>query len=116
MTDKYKFDAARARKGHPVQFSRGSLDDITPREWVDVNYIGPDVVRGGHIVQFSNGEILSTSALRMAPLMRKAFVNFYHGTMATYYRTEEDARKSAEMNGKRDPIAVAVPVEYEERP
>lgn len=121
MTDKYKFDEARAKAGHPVQFSRGSLDGSTPQEWVDVYYIGRDVVRGGHIVQFKEGNTISTGALRMAPAFRKVFVNLWDDDReasinAVHYQTAEDARTAASINYGAPLIAVAVPIDIEVQP
>lgn len=112
MTDKYTFDEARAKAGHPVQFSRGSMDGSTPQEWVDVHYIGRDVVRGGHIVQFKEGDTISTGALRMAPVFRKVFVNLFPGCVAAHYDSVQAAIAGAQ-HARPDPIAIAVPVEFE---
>jgi hypothetical protein len=67
MTDN-AFDPARAAAGEPVQFC------LTDGKWVDVHYVGPDRVRGGHFVQFPDGGTVSTGALRMKPPAQWALV------------------------------------------
>lgn len=61
MNDPHAFDPDFARAGEQVQFCK------TGGAWIDVHYVGPDRVRGGHFVQFYDGSTISTSALRMKP-------------------------------------------------
>lgn len=67
MTD-LTFSPERSARGEPVQFCK------TGGIWVDVHYVGPDRVRGGHFVQFPDGDSLSTSALRMKPMPTKKWL------------------------------------------
>jgi hypothetical protein len=61
MTSK-DFSPELATTGRPIQFCK------TGGVWVDVHYLGPDRVRGGYFVQFFDGSVVSTQALRMKPL------------------------------------------------
>ncbi len=119
--ENHEFDAERARNGEPVQFSRGSMDGKIPQEWVDVHYVGPDRVRGGHIVQFDDGVTISTHALRMKPRKMVRYVNLWEdgrpgGSNARHFDSEQEAQANAVSRADCRLIAAAVPVEVEVLP
>lgn len=63
------FDPTRAAAGEPVQFCQ------TGGTWVDVHYVGVAPVHGGqHVIQFPDGKLLITGALRMKPPVQWALV------------------------------------------
>lgn len=111
--DKHKFNADRATNGEPVQFFRKAMSDLGPGEWVDVHYVGPDRVRGGHVIQFKDGDILTTSALRMKPRIETMFVNFYSSGRAAWYLTKEAAAAEIAPRGWGTRFATAVKIEAE---
>ena len=112
-TDKHKFDPERAKAGAPVQFFRKAISDPGPGEWVDVHYVGPDRVRGGHVIQFKDGDMLTTSALRMKPRREKMFVNFYSSGRAAWYLAKEAATAEIAPRGWGNRFATAVEVDAE---
>lgn len=112
MSDNHDFDAKRARNGESVQFSRGSLDGSVPQSWEDVFYIGPDVVRGGHIIQHADGSTTSTNALRMKPKTVTLHLNVYRLHNGEIYANVHNSKREADSAAGINRVK-CVPVVFE---
>lgn len=65
----HDFNIERAKAGEPIQFCK------TGGAWVDVHFVGMTGFCGPNaVVQFSDGTLLQTQALRMKPMPTKKWV------------------------------------------
>lgn len=114
LASREEFDVKAAQEGRMrTQFCQ------TGGNWVDVHYVGPDRVRGGHFVQHMDGHSISTSALRTVPHVREIYVNVYKLENGTYLANVFDNKRDAEVLGlKMDAIEIGIarPVSLDIRP